>query len=75
MLKDSLYNIHSDREVQAISFNQTLREEELKAERSRIQMAALLAGLVMVLIISFLLWRNNRREHLAKERSKKHSAT
>jgi two-component system, NtrC family, sensor kinase len=71
ILKDSLYNIHRDREIQAISFNQALREEELKTERSRIQMAALLAGLVMVLIISFLLWRNNRREHLAKEKIEK----
>jgi hypothetical protein len=74
-LKDSIFNIHKDREVQNITFNQSLKEKEIVADqvkfKSKVQLYTLLAGLTGLLLIAVILWRNNRREQKAKEKIEK----
>jgi signal transduction histidine kinase len=69
-MKDSLFSAEKDREVQRIAFDAKLKEEAIKAEqiryKSRVQLFVLIAGLLVLLLISAILWRNNRQKQKAK---------
>lgn len=69
-LKDSLYNLEKVRQFQTLTFNEATREQQQlqKAEldqkqyETRVKMYGLLAGLLIVLAIAFLLYRNNKQK-------------
>jgi two-component system NtrC family sensor kinase len=62
-LKDSIFSTDKDRAVQAITFNLQLKEQETIAAqqkyKSRVLLYAMSFGLLAVLLIAGLLWRNN----------------
>lgn len=68
LLKDSLFNQEKTRQVQNLQFNETLRMQQLEQERKEalqryqvnLKLYALGAGLVLVLLIAFFLYRNNK---------------
>src|SRR5579871_3572791 len=68
-LKDSLFNRAKDREVQNITFTQSLKEQEILSEqlkfKSKVQLYTLLAGLFVLLLIAGILWRNNKHKQKA----------
>jgi signal transduction histidine kinase len=67
-MKDSFHQqeIKNLTNVQNLSFEEQLRAEQLKKEKaalqSRIRQYALFGGLGMVLLVAFLLYRNNRQK-------------
>jgi len=67
--KDSLFSQEKVRQMQNLSFNEQLRQQEIETEReqfrNKLKMYALLAALFVFLIIGFLLWRNNRHKQKA----------
>jgi signal transduction histidine kinase len=69
-IKDSLFSTEKDREVQWVSFNAKLKEEEIKAAqiryKSKVQLYVSLGGLLALLCISSVLWHNNRNQQKAK---------
>jgi len=68
-LKDSMYNIKKVREIQNIAFNEQLKQQEIiSAEakyKSRVQLYAVVGGLLVMLFIAGLLWNNNRQRKKA----------
>ncbi|HYK47738.1 MAG TPA: hypothetical protein VEV83_21315, partial [Parafilimonas sp.] len=77
-LKDSLLSVKNDREIQSISFNEQLKQEKLASEQAkyenRIQLYATIAGLLIVLLIAGILWRNNIHRQKAYALLKKQKA-
>jgi len=71
-LKDSMFNIQKDREVQNISFTQSLREKEIVADqlklKSKVQLYSFLAGIIGLVLVAGILWRNKGREQKAKNK-------
>jgi two-component system NtrC family sensor kinase len=65
-LEDSIYSENKRRDVQNIAFEEQLKEQELEAARagyqSRLQKLALGGGLLALLLVSGILWRNNRNK-------------
>ena len=63
-IKDSLNNAEQIKNFESIGFNEVLRIQELEKERvedqTRIRNYGMLAGIVVFMIISFLLYKNNR---------------
>jgi two-component system, NtrC family, sensor kinase len=67
LIKDSLFNREKVRQVQDVSFNEQLRQQELQQKieqnelqyRNRLNIYILVAGLVILLIIAGGLWRRN----------------
>ena len=66
VLKDSLLSTKNDREIQGISFNAQLQQEKQVAEqakyKSRIQLYATIAGLLALLLITAILWKNYKQQ-------------
>ena len=62
-LKDSIFSTDNDRELQGITFNERLKQQEILAEqlkyKSKVQLYAMAFGLLAVLLIAGLLWRHN----------------
>ena len=62
-LKDSIFSRDKDREVQGITFDLQLKQQETIAAqqkyKSRVQLFAMAFGLLAVLLVAGLLWRNN----------------
>jgi signal transduction histidine kinase len=69
-LRDSMYSNEKDRQLQNITFNERLKQQQIEAEqarfKSRAQLYTMGAGLFVVLLVALLLWRNN----LHKQKSK-----
>ena len=69
-LRDSVYSKEKDRQLQNITFNERLKQQQIEAERarfkSRAQLYIMSAGIFVVLLVVVLLWRNN----LHKQKSK-----
>ncbi|RSK49890.1 tetratricopeptide repeat-containing sensor histidine kinase [Hymenobacter rigui] len=69
--QDSLYNPRRIKQLDAIGFTEQQRLQELEDERTqlvaRLQLAGLLTGLAGLLLISILLWRNNRQQRRAHQ--------
>ena len=66
VLKDSLFNQQKEREVQSLSFNEQLRQQDLIAQQkqynSRLRMNAVLGISFTLLVIALMLWRNNQHK-------------
>jgi signal transduction histidine kinase len=69
--KDSLYNQQKAHEIQSLSFGETIRQQQIEEEkeRSKIQLRqnALLGSMATLLIVAFLLLRNNRQKQKANK--------
>ena len=69
-LKDSVFNQDKERQVQGFKFNEMLRQQQLEQERkeaqqkyeSRMKIYSLLAGLAVLALIAFVLYRNNSQK-------------
>ncbi len=65
-LQDSIYSEEKRKEVQSISFNEQVRKQELITARSnynnRLQKIILVGGLLTLLLVAGMLWRNNRQK-------------
>ncbi|GAB3223241.1 hypothetical protein GCM10027346_02060 [Hymenobacter seoulensis] len=72
MAQDSLYNPRRIKQLDAIGFAEQQRLRKLEAEQAefsqQVRMATLLAGVGVLLLISVLLWRNNRQQQYANRR-------
>jgi len=70
VLKDSMLSTKNDREIQNIGFNAQLRQEKQSAEqakyKSRTQLYATIAGLLALLLITTILWKNYKQQQKAK---------
>jgi signal transduction histidine kinase len=68
-MKDSLFSREKVKQMENLSFNEQMRQQEILAEqehwRNKIKIFALLTGLFIVLLIAFMLWRNNRHKQKA----------
>jgi signal transduction histidine kinase len=69
--KDSLYSSQKAKEIQAINFREQIRQQEAEQDKiqleNKIRTYAMLAGLVMVLIIALILYRNNQQKQKANK--------
>jgi len=67
--KDSFYSKEKDKELQNITFNEQLKRQEMIATqvkyKSKVQLIALASGLLVVVLIAGMLWRNNRHRKKA----------
>jgi signal transduction histidine kinase len=67
--KDSIYSKEKNKELQSITFNDQLKQQEIiKAQlkyKSKVQLFALASGLFVVVLIAGMLWRNNRHRKKA----------
>jgi two-component system NtrC family sensor kinase len=67
--KDSLNNADRAKQFQNIGFTEQLRVQQLEEEKiavqNKVRTYAMLAGLSVVLLIAFILWRNNRHKQKA----------
>jgi len=74
-LKDSMFSKEKDRELQNIAFNDKLKQQELEAGharfKSKVQLYTMGAGLLVLLVIALLLWRNNLHKQKTKVRIEK----
>jgi signal transduction histidine kinase len=79
VLKDSLFSSEKVNKIQSLSLNESLRklqEEQSKKEavqeyKSRIKIYSLAAGLAGLLILIFILYRNNRQRQAANKKIEK----
>ncbi|MEO5783784.1 MAG: ATP-binding protein, partial [Ginsengibacter sp.] len=79
LLKDSLFSSEKLAGIQNLSFNeslQKLQQEQTKKEavqeyKSRIKIYSLTAGLLGLLILIFILYRNNRQRQIANKKIEK----
>ncbi len=67
--KDSLFNTKKVMEIQSISFNEKLRQQEIKEEQrryqNRLRTYMLGGGLIAVLLLAGILYRNNLQKQKA----------
>ena len=67
--KDSLFNQQKVMQMQSITFNEQLRQQDIleqqKEYRNKVKTLALSAGLIALLVIAGILWRNNRQKQKA----------
>jgi signal transduction histidine kinase len=79
VLKDSLFSSEKVNKIQSLSLNESLRklqEEQSKKEavqeyKSKIKIYSLVAGLAGLLILIFILYRNNRQRQVANKKIEK----
>ena len=68
-LKDSLFNREKTIAIQNLAFKEEQKQKEIAASKlkyeNRLKMYALLGGLAALLVIAFILLRNNRRRQKA----------
>jgi len=68
--KDSLFNQQKVREVQSMTFNEELRQQEIKDQQqqyqNRLRIYMLAGGLLVVLLLAGILYRNNLQKQKAK---------
>ena len=67
--KDSLFSQEKQRELQRLSFEETQRQQELEdardQARTELKFKLLVGGLLSLLVVAFLLYRNNRQKQKA----------
>jgi len=72
-LKDSLYNTDKIRQFQASTFNEASRRQQLEQQsreakqlyENKVKMYSLLTGLAAILVVAFILFRNNKHKQKA----------
>ncbi|MGB4840345.1 MAG: ATP-binding protein, partial [Saprospiraceae bacterium] len=73
--KDSIFSRDKERRIQNITFNEKLNQQKIisvqEKFKSRIQFYALVAGLLVLLLITGILWRNNLQKQKAKSQIEK----
>ena len=73
--KDSLFNTKKVMEIQSISFNEQLRQQEIKDQQekyqNRLRIYLLAGGLLVFLLVAAILYRNNRHKQKAKVKIEK----
>ena len=71
-LKDSLLGKEKDREIQSFAFQERIKEQEFIAAqekyKSKIQLYILVAGLLILLLIAGILWRNSLQQKKARDK-------
>jgi len=67
--KDSLFSQEKIKQIQNVTFDEQLRQQELSNEkekyRNKVKQFALVAALAVFVTIGFVLWRNNRTKQRA----------
>jgi signal transduction histidine kinase len=74
VLKDSLFNQDKTRRAQNLQFNEILRLQKLAQQRkeaqqryaTRVKLYSLIAGSFLLMLIAFILYRNNQQKQKAK---------
>ena len=70
-IKDSLFNQRKIIQMQSMTFDEQLRQQDIleaqKAYRDRIKTYILIGGLIALLVIAFILFRNNRQKQKANK--------
>jgi signal transduction histidine kinase len=74
-LRDSIFSNEKNRQVQAVTFNENLKQQQLVAAqlkyKNRVQLYVLAGGIFILVLIAVILWRNNRQNEKAKEKIEK----
>jgi signal transduction histidine kinase len=69
--KDSLYTAQKAKDMQTFSFREQLRQQEIEQDKiqlqNKIRTYAMLSGLIVLLVIGFILYRNNRQKQKANK--------
>jgi signal transduction histidine kinase/tetratricopeptide (TPR) repeat protein len=67
--KDSLFSQEKSREIQGLAFDELMRQQQIEETkeqaRTQIKQNALIGGVATLLIVAFLLMRNNRQKRKA----------
>ena len=68
-IKDSIFTVEKNREVQRMAFNEKLSQQQIAAEqlkyRNRVQLYLLIGGILVLILIAGILWRNNQQKQQA----------
>ena len=72
-LKDSLYNTDKIRQFQGLTYNEASRRQQLEQQKkeaeqiyeNKVKMLSLLTGLAVILVVAFILYRNNKQKQKA----------
>jgi len=71
-LRESFFNMEKEKQIQEITFNAQLKQQELIADKAtyknKVQLFMFTAGILALLVISGLLVRNNRHNKKAKRK-------
>ncbi len=74
-VRDSIFGNEKERIIQGITFSEKLKQQEIISAqakyKSRLQIYALLAGLLVLLLITGILSRNNKQKQKAKNKIEK----
>lgn len=66
---DSLFGAEKIRQLQRMTIAEQQRQQEQEAQQkeyqAQVQFFALLSGLIVLLMLALILWRNNRQKHIA----------
>ncbi len=69
--KDSLYTTQKAKDIQTINFREQIRQQEIEQDKiqlqNKIRTYGLIIGIVVLLLIAFLLFRNNRNRKKANK--------
>jgi signal transduction histidine kinase len=67
--KDSLFSREKAKQILSFQFNEEFRQREIKRTemeyKNKVRTYGFLAGLILLIVISILLWRNNRQKQHA----------
>ena len=73
--KDSIFSPAKMQTFQKFFFNEEQRKQQIQKEqdqyRNKIKTFALLAGIFILILIAFILWRNNKRKQIANSKIEK----
>jgi signal transduction histidine kinase len=72
-LKDSLYDYEAIKQVQNLGYTESLRQQQLEQARNearqqyatKVRIYSLIAGLLVLIIVAFILYRNNKQKEKA----------
>ena len=69
--KDSLFTAQKVKDIQAINFREQIRQQEIEQDKiqlqNKIRTYSMLSGLLVLLVIGFILYRNNRQKNKANK--------
>jgi two-component system NtrC family sensor kinase len=69
--KDSLFTAQKVKDIQVINFREQIRQQEIEQDKIQLQNEirtySMLSGLAVLLVIGFILYRNNRQKYKANK--------